>query len=96
MRKHVSQHTKKVRNHLYFELDCPDVFFGQVFRRPRPEIFRMDPNLPGGNATLPPAFLGLWESHILEYDDHNGDNVNENLNSKENFKDNLIIIIILL
>ena len=20
----------------------------------------MDPNLPGGNATLPPAFLGLW------------------------------------
>ena len=35
------------------------------------------------------------EAHILEYDDHNGDNVNENLNSKENFKNNLIIINIL-
>ena len=35
------------------------------------------------------------EAHILEYDDHNGENVNENLNSKENAKDNLVTIIIL-
>ena len=54
-------------------LNCPDIFWlwehildfldlysRLVFRRPRPKIFRMDPNQLGGNATLQPAFLGLW------------------------------------
>ena len=35
--------------------------FGPIFQTgPWPKIFGMDPNLPGGKATLPSVFLGLW------------------------------------